>query len=159
MWGAFGNKPTGPYRCPTTDFDKSVIGTEGPGPKGFDVVHGLRISRDGLVYVADRNYRRVQVFTPDGKYVNQVFIDRNNDGLAGSITFSADPEQRFLYVSSAQIVVINRKTLEMVGRVPFTAVTAWPPIQRATCTRARGGGPQSGHVEKLMLRGMTRTAR
>ena len=49
---------------------------------------------------------RVRVFTTDGKYQKQVFIDRwcgdasagCDAQTAGDIAFSADPEQRFLYV-------------------------------------------------------------
>ena len=40
---------------------------EGPGPDTFgNPVHAIKISNDGLVYVADRANRRVQIFTPEG---------------------------------------------------------------------------------------------
>jgi sugar lactone lactonase YvrE len=87
-------------------------------------VHGVKVSNDGLVYVADRGGKRVQVFTTDGKYITQVWIDRwclavgggcNNGNTAAAVAFSADPEQRFLYVASrspARIWVFDRKTLQ-----------------------------------------------
>ena len=85
-------------------------------------VHAVRVSNDGLVYVSDRGGKRVQVFSLDGKYVTQVFIDRycealhcGNGQTVASTAFSPDPEQRFLYVASrspARVWVLDRKTLE-----------------------------------------------
>jgi hypothetical protein len=117
MWGAFGNKPVAPFECPTDAYDRSVVGDKGPGPQQFHVVHAIRVSNDGLVYVADRNYKRVQVFTIDGSFVNQVFIDRTTGGGPGAVAFSPDSEQKFMYAASAEIVVLNRKTLEVLGSV------------------------------------------
>ena len=64
----------------------------------------------------------MQVFTLDGKYVTQQFIDRycevphcGNGQTVASTAFSHDPEQRFLYVASrspARVWVLDRKTLE-----------------------------------------------
>ena len=118
MWGGFGNKPVDSDKCPPETGTKASV-TDGPGPDQFAIVHAARVSNDGLVYVADRENRRVQVFTIDGKFVNQVFIGRKNPepgGTTGCVAFSADPQQEFLYVSGAsQIVVLNRKTLEILG--------------------------------------------
>jgi hypothetical protein len=117
MWGAFGNKPVDAYRCPTNEVDRNVIGVDGPGPERFDVVHAVRVSNDDLVYVSDRNYRRVQVFTLSGKFIDQVFFGRSSNGNPGAVAFSPDPEQKFLYVVSSEIEVLNRKTLEIIGSV------------------------------------------
>jgi DNA-binding beta-propeller fold protein YncE len=79
----------------------------------------VKISNDGFVYVADRSNRRVQVFTPDGKYVTQVFINRagpSNSSAAG-LGFSPDAQQRFLYVAdlgNSHVVVLDRKTLHVL---------------------------------------------
>ena len=119
MWGAFGNTPLDP---PTGQQERH---TEGPGPQQFGTVHGVKVSNDGLVYVADRNNQRIQVFTLDGKYLNQVFIDRNESsdrGPAGGrtvsgIALSADKDQQFIYVadySNSHVVVVRRKTLEVI---------------------------------------------
>jgi NHL repeat len=141
MWGAFGNTPLDdPPRPPalTGDAAKAAAAEEestrtlatefdpkDPGPSQFvPPVHGVKVSNDGLVYVADRGGKRVQVFTTDGKYITQVWIDRwclvvgggcNNGNTAASVAFSADPAQRFLYVASrspARIWVLDRKTLQ-----------------------------------------------
>jgi DNA-binding beta-propeller fold protein YncE len=142
MWGAFGNVPTddaapaggegadgggrgrgrgGPdlNRIPAKDLDPTD-----QGPPQFNLVHGVKVSNDGLVYVSDRGGKRVQVFTIDGKYQTQIWIDRwcetvgqgcGNGQTAASTAFSADPAQRFLYVASrspARIWIYDRKTLQ-----------------------------------------------
>src|SRR5438105_15622096 len=59
MWGAFGNKPVDADNCLLVE-PKSF---SDPGPDQFSVVHAIRIAKDGVIYVADREYRRVQMFT------------------------------------------------------------------------------------------------
>jgi hypothetical protein len=112
-WGAYGNKP-----------DDSVARTrvyDGPGPTQFNTVHGIRISNDGLVYVGDRVNNRIQVFTPEGKFVKEGFIERKTstpEGTAFDVAFSADKGQQFLYVSDGsnkKVQILNRETLEVVG--------------------------------------------
>jgi DNA-binding beta-propeller fold protein YncE len=136
MWGAFGNVPVddpapGSSRSPRTSEANRIPAKDlpagDPGPAQFHTVHGVKVSRDGLVYVADRAGKRVQVFTIEGKYLKQVFVDRwceapggsnvfcGNGETAASVAFSSDPGQRFLYVASrspARIWVFDRKTLE-----------------------------------------------
>ena len=126
MWGAFGNRPVDevpePPRVPE---DQRIPAKEatGNGPDQFITpVHATRVSKDNFVYVSDRGGKRVQVFTLDGKYVTQQFIDRycevphcGNGQTVASTAFSHDPEQRFLYVASrspARVWVLDRKTLE-----------------------------------------------
>ena len=140
MWGAFGNVPMDDAPRPpalTGEAARAAVEKEeeertlatgfdpkDPGPPQFvPPVHGVKVSNDGLVYVADRGGKRVQVFTTEGKYITQVWIDRwclvvgggcNNGNTAASVAFSADPQQRFLYVASrspARIWVLDRKTL------------------------------------------------
>jgi DNA-binding beta-propeller fold protein YncE len=99
-----------------------MIDQNDPGPPQFNLVHDLKISSDGLVYVADRRNMRVQVFTIDGKFTQSIFVDRwcayacigTNTQTAGSIGFSGDPGQKFLYVGSrtpAQIWIYDRKSM------------------------------------------------
>jgi DNA-binding beta-propeller fold protein YncE len=140
MWGAFGNVPLDdPPRPPALTGEAAKAAAEqaeanrtlatgfdpkDPGPSQFvPPVHGVKVSSDGLVYVADRGGKRVQIFTTAGKYIAQVWIDRwclvagggcNNGNTAASVAFSADPGQRFLYVASrspARIWVFDRRTL------------------------------------------------
>ena len=46
----------------------SSFGSPGSGPGQFRVPHSVRVSRDGRVYVADRENNRVQVFTAEGEF-------------------------------------------------------------------------------------------
>ena len=46
-------------------------GRKGTGPGELDTPHQVRLDSKGDVYVADRENKRVQVFTPDGKFVRQ----------------------------------------------------------------------------------------
>jgi DNA-binding beta-propeller fold protein YncE len=126
MWGAFGNKPIDEVpEPPKVPEDRRIPAKEatGRGPEQFITpVHATRVSKDNLVYVSDRGGKRVQVFTLDGKYVTQQFIDRycevphcGNGQTVASTAFSHDPEQRFLYVASrspARVWILDRKTLE-----------------------------------------------
>ena len=100
MWGAFGNAP------------KSEA-TE----QQFGLVHSIKVSNDGLVYVADRSNQRVQVFETSGKFLTQTKIGMRGQTAAG-LAFSPDAQQQFLYVANladSQIVILNRKTLESAG--------------------------------------------
>ena len=76
MWGAFGNTPLDPPSPAPTQADAG-LDTEGPGADQFGVVHGIGVSNDGLVYVADRGNRRIQVFTLEGEYITQGFVSRS----------------------------------------------------------------------------------
>ena len=106
MWGAFGNVPVdGPQApargAPAPPARPREIYTE-PGPPQFGrPVHAIKVSNDGLVYVADRDNGRIQVFNLDGKYVKQLFI--NPGGVPGAIALSPDAAQQFLYVGTAAI--------------------------------------------------------
>jgi DNA-binding beta-propeller fold protein YncE len=112
-WGAYGNRPD--------DAAARTISNQGPGDPQFNQVHHVRISLDGLVYVADRLNRRIQIFTTDGKFVKEVFVRRNSaetGGTVSSLAFSGDRAQRFLYVadqSEDQILVLDRQTMAEVG--------------------------------------------
>lgn len=47
----------------------SSFGSPGRGPGQFNVPHSVRVSKDGRVYVCDRENNRVQVFTAEGKFL------------------------------------------------------------------------------------------
>ena len=113
MWGAFGEKPMDDDNCEIVA-KKSF--PEGPGPKNFSIVHAIRVAKDGTVYVADRENRRVQMFTAEGKFLKN--LTKTEKPFARNVALSADPEQQFLYVGNGdEITVVDRKTLEAVGSI------------------------------------------
>ena len=59
-----------------------------PGPQNFSIVHAIRVAKDGTVYVADRENRRVQMFTNDGKFVKQLV--KTNTPFARDLALSPD---------------------------------------------------------------------
>ena len=86
------------------------------GPQNFSIVHAIRVANDGTVYVADRENRRVQMFTNDGKFVKQLV--NTATPFARNLALSPDSEQQFLYVGNGkEISIVDRKTLEIVGRI------------------------------------------
>ncbi|MEJ0022874.1 MAG: hypothetical protein WDN76_05120 [Alphaproteobacteria bacterium] len=123
----------GPAAAPRTGPPPRPTDITGPGPDQFGGLvtpsnnygamggptHNVQVSNDGLVYVADRAARRMQVFTIDGKYVNQVFVNRT--GPSGSsvcgIAFSPDKDQKYIYIAdygNSRIVILDRKSLKIL---------------------------------------------
>jgi hypothetical protein len=113
MWGAFGEKPMDDDNCEIVA-KKSF--PEGPGPKNFSIVHAIRVAKDGMVYVADRENRRVQMFAADGKFLKN--LTKTEKPFARNVALSADPEQQYLYVGNGdEISIVDRKALEIVGSI------------------------------------------
>ena len=113
MWGAYGNPPE--------DADLGPYNADAPVAKQFRLPHNIAVSRDGMVYVADRVNNRVQAFKKDGTFVKEGFISRRTllAGAASGFALSADPQQRFLYVidgANHRIWIVVRESLQVVGR-------------------------------------------
>jgi sugar lactone lactonase YvrE len=47
-------------------------GGKGSGPGQFQVAHGIAIDAKGLVWVADRENQRIQLFDQDGRFVREI---------------------------------------------------------------------------------------
>lgn len=112
MWGAYGNTPD--------DQVPQAFSGDGPGPPQFRTVHGIKVSADGLVYVNDRLNNRIQIFTLQGKFEREIFIERKTQllGTSFNTAFSPDRDQRWLYVADAgngRIHIFNRKSMQEVG--------------------------------------------
>ena len=73
FWGAYGKPPT-----------DEVLGRYNPGEPPAqqfrNPVHCAEMSNDGMVYVCDRPNDRVQVFTKEGKFVSEHFIQPEHPG-------------------------------------------------------------------------------
>ena len=108
-WGAYGNKPNdaplGPYSP-----------AEPPAQQFRNPVHCAELSHDGFLYVCDRVNDRIQVFMKDGKFVKEVFVEKNTrgDGSVWDIAFSKDPQQKYFYLadgSNEKIHVFDRQSM------------------------------------------------
>ncbi len=111
-WGAFGNVP--PPAMTANPPQSAAAGTE--PPQQFGLVHAVKVSRDNIVYVADRTYRRLQTFTLDGKFLRQVMLpgDTPVAPVPAGFAFSQDPKQQYLYVVDSgpmRVVIFDRATM------------------------------------------------
>ena len=111
-WGAYGNEPSdenlGPFRP-----------GEEPAQQFRNPVHCAEPSNDGLIYVCDRVNNRLQVFQPDGTFVNELFVKPNSlgDGSVWDISFSPDADQKFIYLADGtnrKIFIIERESMEIL---------------------------------------------
>jgi DNA-binding beta-propeller fold protein YncE len=132
-WGAFGKPPDdsfftragetlpGPFRGVVQNENRpSQYDPNGPPSPQFRIVHAVRISNDGLVYVCDRTNDRLQVFRKDGTFVREVVIAKETlgSGSVWDVGFSTDPKQAFLFINDGTnqlIYVLDRQTLEIVS--------------------------------------------
>jgi DNA-binding beta-propeller fold protein YncE len=109
-WGAYGNKPS--------DEDPGPYQPGNPPAKQFrNPVHCAMLSHDDLLYVCDRANDRIQVFKPDGTFVKEASLETQTRGSGSvwDIAFSADPQQKFLYVADGEnrkVHILSRDTLE-----------------------------------------------
>jgi len=111
-WGAYGNAPDDANLGP-------FVPGEEPAQQFRNPVHCAQPSHDGFVYVCDRVNNRLQVFKKDGTYVEELFIKPMSmgDGSVWDISFSPDPDQRFIYLADGtnrKIFIIVRETLEVL---------------------------------------------
>jgi DNA-binding beta-propeller fold protein YncE len=152
MWGAFGNKPQDDDHCEIvrhTNFDP-------PGPQNLSVVHSIRVAHDGMVYVADRENRRVQLFSNDGKFIKQHLNGAST--FANSVALSPDQDQQFLYVGAGkQIAILDRKSLDRVGTVDMPGMIGGHLITTDAKGNIYVAGTGQG-LQRLVYKGMSATA-
>ncbi len=149
MWGAFGNKPEDDDHCEIvrkTDFTP-------PGPPQLSVVHSLRVANDGLVYVADRENRRVQMFSNDGKFIKQHL--KGSSLFARNVALSPDPEQQFLYVGDGKEIAILDRSRSAGGAVNVPGLIGGGHL---IATDAKGNiyvAATGRGLQKLVFQGMS----
>ena len=91
-WGRYGLKPDDAFEPgpqPTWLPSPFLVGKPPNMGKFPRFAHGVNISRDGLVYAADRSHSVLHVHRKDGTYVKEAAMP----GPFNSVAFSADPEQ------------------------------------------------------------------
>jgi hypothetical protein len=116
-WGAYGKPLSEISTTPITTYDPKA-----PPAKDFVNHVTIQISRDGLVYAADRRACRIQVFTKEGRFLKEFFVatETLNRGSAGGIAFSGDPQQRYMFISDISnntIWILNREDGKLLGRI------------------------------------------
>jgi hypothetical protein len=109
-WGAYGNKPDD---TPLPPYNPS----NPPAQQFYNPVHCADMSVDRLIYVCDRVGDRLQVFTPEGKFVKEQWYAKNtlNAGSVWDIAFSKDAQQKYIFMADGvneKVKVIDRQTLE-----------------------------------------------
>jgi DNA-binding beta-propeller fold protein YncE len=120
MWSAFGNAPPAEM---APNPPAPVPNQGGPdGPPQFGLVHAVKVSNDGIVYVADRTNNRIQAFTTAGKYLRQVRLAAEGTvtPVPAGFAFSPDAKQQYLYVVDSgpmRIAIFDREALTQVGTV------------------------------------------
>src|SRR6185369_9446318 len=77
VWGAYGNKPDD---TPMAAYDPSAPPTQ----QFHNPVHCADMSVDRIIYVCDRVGDRLQLFTPEGKFIKEAFFETNTKN-AGSV--------------------------------------------------------------------------
>ena len=122
-WGAYGNRPddADPYNASGATVGPDYDPDKPPSQQFSRAVHGVAISKDRLVYVADRVNNRVQVFMTDGTFVNEAFVDKATRGFGSvfELAFSQDAGQGFLYNPNGMnqtVDILHRSSLALVAR-------------------------------------------
>jgi hypothetical protein len=128
-WGAYGKPPVAPTRSGDFDQSHAVDPSKVADPKSpmfADIVHCVVPTKDGHLYVCDRNNNRAQLFKreKDGKltFVRDLVIAGETGGThtVTDIAFSPDPDQTYLYVAdmmNGRIWILRRKTHEVLGAI------------------------------------------
>ena len=115
FWGAYGNKPDDAAAAAAPRYTPGST----PSQQFRGPVHCADPSVDGFIYVCDRTSDRLQVFTRDGKFVKEVFVEPESlgDGSTWDTAFSKDAAQKYLYVADGRnqkVYIIQRDTLEVL---------------------------------------------
>lgn len=112
-WGAYGRPPSDD---PLPPYDPDAP----PAPQFRSPVHAVRLSRDGLVYVADRTNNRIQVFRKDGTFVREARLAPRTRAMGSvwDLELSPDSAQTFVFVpdgTNNKVWILRRSDLTVVG--------------------------------------------
>ena len=109
-WGAYGNKPDDTPLPPYNPANP-------PAQQFYNPVHCADMSVDRFIYVCDRVGDRLQVFTPEGKFVKEQWYQKNtlNAGSVWDIAFSKDAQQKYIFMADGvneKVKIVDRQTLQ-----------------------------------------------
>ncbi|MGH8444393.1 MAG: hypothetical protein ACREVL_03950 [Solimonas sp.] len=113
QWGAYGKPPTD-EKLPRYDGGPEL-------PKQFNLVHCIRIAKDGLVYVCDRLNNRLQVFHKDGSFVAEYVYEpqTRGSGSVGNVSLWPDARQTFMVMNDPgnfETVILRRADGKVLSR-------------------------------------------
>jgi len=130
-WGGHGTPLSEIDNDPTPAYDVSGLP---PDQKQFaPIVHCVHPSRDGLVYVCERGSDRIQVFTKQGQFVKQFWVQPSTqargphcggpfnmtDPPCGTVSdLALDPRQNYVFVSDTtnnMVWILDRGDGHVVG--------------------------------------------
>jgi DNA-binding beta-propeller fold protein YncE len=120
MWGAFGNPPPATFAANAPAPQPQATPE---GPPEFGLPHAIKVSRDGVVYVADRINNRIQMFTREGAFLEQVRVTNEGSDVVpvpAGFAFSPDERQELLYVvdsGAMRFVIFDRRAMTQIGSV------------------------------------------
>jgi DNA-binding beta-propeller fold protein YncE len=94
MWGAYGKAPS--------DAKAPPFNPAGPAPEQFaNPVHCVKIAKDGLVYICDRQNNRIQVFKKDGSFVKEFFVAKETLAQGSMWNLALWPDAKQTYMMNA----------------------------------------------------------
>lgn len=116
MWGGGGAVPP----AAMTPNPPASAAPDAVAPQQFGLVHAVKVSNDGIVYVADRTYRRIQAFSLDGRFIREVkpTAEGTVAPVPAGFAFSPDTRQQFLYVVDSgpmRVIVFDRASMTQIG--------------------------------------------
>ena len=89
-------------------------GKKGTGPGEFDIAHSIAIDAKGLLYVADRNNQRIQVFDADGTFLRE----SKHPGTPCGLFISPDQHLWLAHGHAGQVIKLDLdgKVLGAMGK-------------------------------------------
>lgn len=107
-------------------------GEPGTEPGQFVIVHDIAVDSDGWIFIGDRENRRIQIFSPDGKFETQwinfsrtagVHISKGKEQLVYVAEYHGDPSGSYTKASriGPRLSILDRKgnVLARVGEETF----------------------------------------
>jgi DNA-binding beta-propeller fold protein YncE len=112
-WGAYGKKPNDDKQAPYSP--QAAVSQQFANP-----VHCATPSRDGLVYVCDRNNDRIQVFKKDGTYVTEWFYEKATlgNGAVWGLALWPDASQTWMLNNDGEnneVRILRRSDGKVMG--------------------------------------------
>ena len=103
-------------------------GKRGNGPGEFGGLHGMALDSQGRLFIADRTNSRVDVYTPDGKFI----VSWEQFGRPSALAIDKDDN---LYVSESQGALVPNPKIKRgvrIGSVKDGKVRAFIPDPKST---------------------------